>query len=208
MQSFLSILREIRRSFLLPLLFTWRGWKLQLTAMLYRANVSIAEHVSFQHPVLFQGQGRLVIKDNVSLGFALAGAFNAPILLQPREPGAEIILEEGCAVMNGCELIARTSIRIGQKNLIGPYSWIVDADFHGLAPDLRHTPGETNPVVIEENVWIGAKTIILKGVRIGKDAVVAAGCVVSKDVPAGAIVAGNPMKIIGSVYDHSWTEPS
>jgi len=123
-----------------------------------------------------------------------------PILLQPREPGTEIILGEKCAVMNGCELIARTSIRIGERTRIGPQTWIVDADGHGIAPELRHTPGKTKPVIIEENVWIGTKVIILKGVRIGANAIVAAGCVVSKDVPADAIVGGNPMKVIGSVY--------
>jgi acetyltransferase-like isoleucine patch superfamily enzyme len=157
--------------------------------------------VSFQHPVVFQGKGKLIIHDRVALGFDLAGALKTPILLQPREPESMIVLEEGCAIMNGCELISRISIHIGAKTLIGPSTWITDADFHGLAPDLRrNTPGKAAPVVIEDNVWIGAKVIILKGVRIGKDAVVAAGCVVSKDVPAGAIVAGNPMKVIGCVY--------
>ena len=184
---------------ILPLLFAWRRRKLHWQAWLYRGEVHIGRNVSILHPVRFQGRGRLVIADGVSLGFELAGAPNAPILLQPREPGAEIILEEKCAIMNGCELIARTSIRVGQRTLIGPHTWITDADFHGLAPELRHTVGKTSPVVIEENVWIGAKVVILKGVRIGKDAVVAAGCLVPKDVPDGMIVAGNPMRVIGSV---------
>lgn len=199
MQSILVILRKIRRSFVLPLLYAWRGRKLQLSAYLYRGEVLLGRRIAFQHPVLFQGRGKLVIQDGVSLGFDLAGAPGKPILLQPREPGAEIILGENCAVMNGCELIARTSIQIGNKTLIGPHTWIADADFHGLTPELRHTAGKTSPVVIEENVWIGAKVVILKGVRIGKDSVVAAGCVVSKDVPPGTIVAGNPMKIVGSI---------
>jgi maltose O-acetyltransferase len=56
-------------------------------------------------------------------------------------------------------------------------------------------------VILEDNVWVGSRTTILKGVTIGKDAVVAAGSVVTRDVPAGAIVAGNPAKLIGSVYD-------
>lgn len=199
MQSIASFLRKVRRSLILPLLFAWRGHRLQWQARLYRGKVSLGQQITIQHPVRFQGRGRLVIANGVSLGFELAGASNIPILLQPREPEAEIILEEGCVVMNGCELIARTSIRVGRRTLIGPHTWITDADFHGLAPELRHTPGKSSPVIIEENVWIGAKAVILKGVRIGSNAVVAAGCVVSKDVPPGMIVAGNPMKIIGNV---------
>lgn len=201
MQFILSILRKIRRLLFLPLLFSWRSRKLRWAVWLNRGGIVLGHQVKIQHPVVFQGRGRLVIGNGVSLGFGLAGAPNKPILLQPREPGAEIILGEKCAVMNGCELIARTSIQIGKKTLIGPHTWIVDSDFHGIHPEIRHTPGKTSPVVIEENVWIGAKVIIIKGVNIGKNAIVAAGCVVTKDVPAGAIVAGNPMRIIGTVED-------
>lgn len=201
MQSLLFALRKVYRSVALPMLFGWRGWKLRLAVRLHCGRILLGRKVSYHHPVVFQGRGRLVIEDRVSLGFGLAGARNTPILLQPRELGAEIILEEGCAVMNGCELIARTSIRIGRNTLVGPSTWITDSDFHGVAPYLRRTNGKTSAVVIEENVWIGAKVMILKGVRIGKDAVVAAGSVVTKDVASGAIVAGNPLKVIGHVDD-------
>lgn len=183
------------------MLFVWRRVRLQGQAKLYRGKVHIGRNVGFGHPVTFQGRGCLVIEDDVSLGFQQGGALHAPILLQPREPESQIVLEKGCAVMNGCEIIARTSIRVGRRTLIGPYTWITDADFHDIAPELRHTPGKSSPVIIEENVWIGARVIILKGVKIGSNAVVGAGCVVSIDVPEGTIVAGNPMRIIGSVYD-------
>ena len=169
---------------------------------MYGGSVVIGQGVSIQHSVAFQGQGTLVIHDRVTLGFGLAGASQIPILLQPREQDSKIILGEECAVMNGCELIARTSIQVGKRTLIGPHTWIVDADFHGIEPHLRGTPGKTAPVVIEDDVWIGAKVIILKGVHIGQGAIVAAGCVVSKDVTAGAVVAGNPMRTIGTVGDN------
>jgi carbonic anhydrase/acetyltransferase-like protein (isoleucine patch superfamily) len=194
-----SMLRRIRRSFFLPVIASGQRLKLKWMARMSGGQVLCGQKISFGHPVVFQGRGRLVIEDGVSLGYGLAGAINKAILLQPREPGSEIILGKQCAVMNGCELIARTAIRVGERTLIGPHTWIVDADFHGLAPEQRYAPGKTAPVIIEENVWIGAKVIILKGVRIGANAVVAAGCVVSSDVAAGAIVAGNPMQVIGSV---------
>ena len=57
-------------------------------------------------------------------------------------------------------------------------------------------PANANPVVVEDNVLIGANAVVLEGVRIGKGAVVAAGAIVTEDVPAGAVVAGVPAKII------------
>src|SRR5699024_6060486 len=57
-------------------------------------------------------------------------------------------------------------------------------------------PPSASPVVVEDNVLVGANAVVLAGVHIGKDAVVAAGAVVTKDVPAGAVVAGTPAKII------------
>lgn len=57
-------------------------------------------------------------------------------------------------------------------------------------------PPSATPVIVEDNVLIGANAVILEGVHIGKDAVVAAGAIVTKDVPAGAVVAGTPAKII------------
>jgi len=57
---------------------------------------------------------------------------------------------------------------------------------------------EGAPIVIEDSAWIGAGAIILAGVTIGRNAVVGAGSVVTKDVPAGAVVAGNPARVIKS----------
>ncbi|MGM0175238.1 2,3,4,5-tetrahydropyridine-2,6-dicarboxylate N-acetyltransferase [Enterococcus sp. DIV0800] len=57
-------------------------------------------------------------------------------------------------------------------------------------------PPSASPVVVEDNVLVGANAVVLEGVHIGKDAVVAAGAIVTKDVPAGAVVAGAPAKII------------
>jgi acetyltransferase-like isoleucine patch superfamily enzyme len=91
----------------------------------------------------------------------------------------------------------RTEIHVGSECAIGAntlISWdccIIDRDYHKL-------DGEENisPIIIGENVWIGCRALILKGVTIGDGAVVAAGAVVTKDVPANCVVAGNPAKII------------
>jgi acetyltransferase-like isoleucine patch superfamily enzyme len=76
----------------------------------------------------------------------------------------------------------------------------MDSDFHQIHPERRSDPGKTAPIRLGENIWVGARVTILKGVQIGRDAVVASGAVVTKNVPVGAIVAGNPARVIGSVY--------
>jgi len=72
-----------------------------------------------------------------------------------------------------------------------------------LGPDQRNELGKTAAVFLEDNVWVGSRSMILKGVNIGRDAVIAAGSVVTKSILAGAIVAGNPAVQVGSVYEKS-----
>jgi acetyltransferase-like isoleucine patch superfamily enzyme len=184
--------------FFQPILSSWHKQKLRWQARVYGGRLRIGTDVRIVHPTRFQGRGHLTIEDGVSLGFSLAGALKSPILLQPREADAKIVLGKNCAVMNGCELMARTSIEIGSRVLLGPGTLVIDADYHQIAPALRHEPGKTAPVRIERNVWVGARAIILKGVVVGEDAVIAAGCVVSKDVSPRTVVAGNPMRVVGT----------
>jgi carbonic anhydrase/acetyltransferase-like protein (isoleucine patch superfamily) len=209
MKSETSLRHKIRRLFESPIILLrlfrpviglWRIISIRWSARIHGGSVVIGKNVKVDHPTLFQGRGKLVIQDDTWLGFGLAGAKNIPIILQPREVGAEIVLGKNCAIMNGCEILARKSIYIGENTRIGPHTLIYDSDFHEIHPMRRGQPGKTEAVVIKENVWVGSRVIILKGVTIGRDAVVAAGCVVAKDVPAGSIVAGNPMRVIGNVH--------
>jgi acetyltransferase-like isoleucine patch superfamily enzyme len=192
----------IRLLFLLysKLLSAQRKKLFSLQAVLHHGSVKIAPSAHFDHPVQFQGKGRLIIEEDVVLGFWMAGAKTIPILLQPRDKDALIQIGRGTVIVNGCELIARTSITIGANCRIGAQTLILDADFHGIKPDERHKLGLTKPVVIGDNVWVGIGAVVLKGVSIGKDAIIGTHCVVTKDVPDGAIVVGNPMRIVGSAY--------
>ena len=85
-------------------------------------------------------------------------------------------------------------ITIENEVLIGPGAYLISVN-HKLDPQHRKEL-ELKPVVIKQNAWIGAKATILPGVTVGKNAVVAANAVVTKDVPANTVVAGNPAKII------------
>jgi acetyltransferase-like isoleucine patch superfamily enzyme len=174
---------------------------LYLHAWWYGGHCEIEKSVRIKSSVLFQGEGVLILHDRVTLGYGLVGAPNLPIVLQPREADAVIDIGPRTAIMNGCELIALTSIVIGADCRIGPHTLIYDSDFHGLAPDKRNEPGKTAKVYVEDNVWVGSRSIILKGVTIEKDSVIAAGSVVTKNVSAGSVVAGNPARLVGSVYE-------
>lgn len=184
-----SILSGVRRWLFLVQTFIWQG------------KAILEADVRFLHPVSFQGRGSVYLQRNVRLGYKLAGASRSPILLQPRTSDALIRVGAGSIIVNGTEIIALRSVTIGENCRIGARTTIFDSDFHGIRPDERDTPGIIGSVVINDNVWVGADAMILKNVTIGHDAVIGARCVVTKDVPAGAIVAGNPMKIVGSVYD-------
>ncbi|MBI6923145.1 MULTISPECIES: sugar O-acetyltransferase [Pseudomonas] len=94
-----------------------------------------------------------------------------------------------------CVILDVLPVHIGEDCQIGPNVQIYTAD-HPLDPQLRRTGLESGrPVSIGNNVWIGGGAIILPGVRIGDDAVVGAGSVVTRDVPPGATVVGNPARI-------------
>lgn len=88
--------------------------------------------------------------------------------------------------------------------MIGAGACIWDTDFHPLDPHQRREHQTRDacsaPVCIEDDVFIGARALILKGVRIGWGAVIGAGAVVTKNVEACQIAAGNPAKIVGAVH--------
>ncbi len=92
----------------------------------------------------------------------------------------------------GAEIVAAERVTIGRDCKIARDVIIMDTDQHEL-------PGQgllVAPVVIEDRVWIGARAIILKGVTVGHDAIIAAGAVVTKDVPPHTVVAGVPAKSV------------
>jgi len=101
-------------------------------------------------------------------------------------------------------IICHKSISIGNHVKIGGGVKIYDTDFHSLDPQIRASSEDTNqkskaPVVIEDNVFIGAYSIVLKGVTIGENAIIGAGSIVTKSVPRNQIWAGNPAKFIRNI---------
>jgi len=104
--------------------------------------------------------------------------------------GDHVFLNVLCTILDG------NAVHIGHHVMIGPAVQIYTAAHH-LQAETRIQGWEVaKPIVIEENVWVGGGAILLPGVRIGRNAVVGAGAVVSRDVPANTVVVGNPAKVI------------
>jgi len=109
--------------------------------------------------------------------------------------GGKLVIGEKVFINYGTSISAHALVQIGSGSAIGQYAIILDCDFHtpGLVEEGHGTPG---PIIIEENVWLGARVTVLKGVTIGKGTVVAAGSVVAKSLPAGVLAGGVPAKVI------------
>jgi len=119
-------------------------------------------------------------------------------VLATRKPTAQIHIGNNCG-FTGTTLVAAEAITIGNRVLVGANSTIADTDFHPLQPAARVQDilnGAHKPIVIEDDVFVGMNCLILKGVTIGTGSVIGAGSVVTRDVPPGVVVAGNPAAIV------------
>ncbi len=126
---------------------------------------------------------------------------NHPVILSTRRAGAQLTIGDDFG-MTGGSLVCDERVSIGDRVWLGANAVITDTDFHPLDPQTRRDSplnAATAPVEISDDVFIGMNALILKGVHIGARAVVGAGSVVTRDVPPGAIVAGNPARVVGEV---------
>jgi acetyltransferase-like isoleucine patch superfamily enzyme len=135
-----------------------------------------------------------------SSSYYTALGVNHPVILKTLSEGATIKIGADTGI-SGTTICAAISVSIGNQCLIGANVTIVDTDFHSIKPDNRRHNSDpleigSSPVTIADNVFIGAGSIILKGVSIGKNSVIGAGAVVTKDIPENVIVAGNPAVIL------------
>jgi acetyltransferase-like isoleucine patch superfamily enzyme len=108
--------------------------------------------------------------------------------------GATLVIGKGTYLNRNVHIVVAESVVIGRGVKIGWDTVIMDTDLHGHSG----RPAQAKPVVIEDDVWIGCRALILKGVHIGKGAIIGAGAIVTKDVPPLAIVGSPRAKVISS----------
>jgi acetyltransferase-like isoleucine patch superfamily enzyme len=141
------------------------------------------------------GQGRLILGDGVRLSGKISIGFLNRWIEAP-----ELMIGDHTFIGHGCSIAVGSSIRIGAHCLLAGGVGVADYDGHPTDAVLRRTspapPESIKPVVIGDDVWIGAGSRILKGVTIGDRSIVAAGAVVTKSVAPDVIVAGNPARVV------------
>lgn len=115
-------------------------------------------------------------------------------------PSARIVMEDRSGMTGGAIIARSKTIRIGEGCMLAPNVTIVDSDFHIVwPPERRRDTWETDidrDVTLEPNVWVGMGSIILKGVTIGRNSVVAAGSVVASNIPPNSLAGGNPARVL------------
>lgn len=161
----------------------------------------IISKAKIYQPLLAEGLGKITIGKSL-LGYKKSPYFYSGYnYLEARSVGASITIGNNCQINNNAVMIAEKSqITIGDDVLIGTDFCVYDSDFHDIRINQRLSNEHIcQPVEIQDNVFIGSKVTILKGVTIGKNSVIANGSIVTKDIPANQVWAGVPAKKISDL---------
>jgi maltose O-acetyltransferase len=146
-------------------------------------------------------RGRLLIGDRVRI--------TSTIATMELGVGPEGTLEIGDNVLinYGCSFGATKLVRIGDRCNIGMQVILIDNAFHELDPDRRDEQPESAPVILERNVWLASRVIVLPGVTIGENSVIGTGSVVTKNIPPNVLAAGVPARVLKPIRDAAPARP-
>jgi acetyltransferase-like isoleucine patch superfamily enzyme len=114
--------------------------------------------------------------------------------------GADTRIGRNVFINQNCTFYDLGGIDIGDDVMIGPNVSLITSG-HPIEPSRRHGFTIATPIVIERNIWIAAGATIIGGVTVGENSVVAAGSVVTRDVPPNTLVGGNPARVIRSIAE-------
>lgn len=156
-------------------------------------------------PTHFKGAGRIRLAATAVLGVPRSPGSYGASYIEARTPESLIEIGPGSVFNNRCVLISEgASISFGANCLIGPELHVMDSNSHDLALDRRRQPDpRPAPVVIGDDVFIGSRVTILKGARIGRGCVIAAGAVVfpNFEAPELSMIAGNPATVVSRLRE-------
>lgn len=183
--------------------FTFKG---KITTFLFKCklwmnNVSFGKNITSGNAIasiLISKSAKIVkLGNNIAFNNYDGPSWNSKCCIQVKEGGCLIVGDN--SGFNGVFLYCTKSIKIGKNVKVGGGSMIFDTDFHPIDYIKRRVGFQETgkrSVVIEDDVFIGTRCIICKGVTIGARSIVAAGSVVVKDIPSDEIWGGNPAKLI------------
>jgi len=184
--------------------FFWSTWQAYLRCRWW--GVEIGRGCRFHGKAFFRRHpaSRIVIGESctfLSSPNANLIGVNRPCMISTMSREARVSLGYGCG-FSGTVVAAFKEIVLGNGVICGANTLITDSDWHPEDP----RSGPASAVVIGENVWLGVGSAVLKGVRIGENTLIGAGSIVTGDIPANVVAAGNPCKVIRSI-DRKKPEP-
>lgn len=202
----IALRRLLGRIYVSGWLFRARALAGSATLILFKTiypdlSVGSRPHIWGRFNVMLFAGGRIRIGDDLHM---VSSAPRSAITLFSRcgltaYPGAEIVIGDGVG-LNGTTITSKKRICIGDGTMIAPNVIIVDSDFHVPWPAedrwTSNTAAADREVVIGRNVWIGMNTLVLKGAVIGDNSIIGAGSLVTGEIPANAVAAGNPAKVL------------
>lgn len=165
-------------------------WRILLARIYLRSSDRIGKLVSVNGKPIVGNLGHMEFEDEVRIWS------NIERTKLYTGKGGKLIVGRNSR-LNGVHIDARELVHIGDTVQIGPYTIIMDSDFHDLKDHSKDGPSK--PIYIEDDVWIATRVTILKGVRIGKGSVIAAGAIVTKDVPEYCVAAGTPARVVKKI---------
>ena len=145
-------------------------------------------------PLLLLGKGEIVLGHGVEFGWPTSSEFHTGYChVEAAMPSSRIEIADGAQINNNAFIKSEgPGIKIGPKALLGSHVTIYDSDFHDLRAERRRGgQPRVGAVELAEDVFIGDRVMILKGVRIGAHSVIGAGSIVTSSIPDGVIAAGN-----------------
>jgi acetyltransferase-like isoleucine patch superfamily enzyme len=178
----------------------WFGLRTLVSEPLFKA--SCTQHGRNLHTGsmihYIRGKGDIIVGDDVIFDGKCGITFAQRYSERP-----QLVIGNDCGFSHGCMFTIGKSITIGNHVRIASGVRLFDTPGHPLDPEVRRAGGppdatEVKPIVIHDDVWIGRDAVICPGVTIGEGAVISLRAVVVSNVPAFAIVAGNPARVIGS----------
>ncbi|CAG0986987.1 lipopolysaccharide O-acetyltransferase [Myxococcaceae bacterium] len=177
------------------LLARLRGSLFRLRIALTRPSARVGRGLLLHAKLDLRGPGRIEIGDDCRVA-GVPGDRRPHVVIDARNPDSVVRIGRS-ARLYAARITARWSVEIGDEVLIEEAA-VFDTAFHSLEPDREDPAGEsleTSRIVIGERVSIGARSLVLRGTRIGDGAVVGPGAVLARPLPAGWIAFGNPARV-------------